>query len=146
MHCGYFFSQHIPPRNNSILQKSIACVTTTFISMCSFLEHALRSKESQPYLIRHKVSLIGAHALVRIFVDIKNATFHSFIIIQTRLLLTRLGELGLRDGQLAARGPHAARILTQCGPHPHSVRPTHNINNIIDRVTENSVKKDDKNS
>ena len=31
-----------------------------------------------------------------------------------------------RDGQLAARGPHAARILTQCGPHPHSVRPAHN--------------------
>ena len=56
-------SRHFPPWNNSILQKSkIACVTTTFILMCWFLKHALRSKESRLYLI--PVSLIGSHSLV----------------------------------------------------------------------------------
>ena len=63
------------------------------------------------FLIPHKVSLMGAHSLEsRMFgVNIKNAPFHSLSFKRgskalTRLLLTRLGGLGLDPAHIVGQG------------------------------------------
>ena len=114
IHAAYIYSRHFPPWNNSILQKSKkACVTAIFISMCWFFKHIFCAAiESRLYLILHKVALIGSLVGYRIFVDIKNATFHSYIIIQTRLLLTRLGELNNNNNTFNLEAPFKTPKVT----------------------------------